>query len=294
MHLKENERELLQSLFTLMPKEDINNILENLFKQMVNVDLSTWNVFSLQMSLNIITQIIESDSKKSESSLFLSQLCRIVLNRANDDDFYVGMVKIPILEFYDFILKQKKSRIPKQNLLYCLQVCKVVKFKETSNNLQLFLKNFDAVWNIIYNLLIHHAEIVLSSTHSFVQIIIILLRSFIVTGSKDLVSAQDKEVQLQIIQYAQNIDRLFTVMARHKTSFAKLVPNLIAEYVNCVQNVTLDLKIKEHLISGINRLFSFCSEDSLEAVRVNINHSCRDIFTNIEKNYKQFKYCGDV
>ncbi|GBN96839.1 hypothetical protein AVEN_64761-1 [Araneus ventricosus] len=229
------------------------------------------------MNLNIIKQLVESDSRKPESSLptttlvnILSQLCRISSNRSSDTDFHIHMIKIPILQFFNFLLKLKKGCIPRQHLIHSLEVCKVSKFQKASNNLSLFLKEFDAVFDVCYGL------------------------SLIPAGSQDNIATQEKAVHLQIIQAAQNMDRLFTVMSRHKTNFAKLVPNLIAEYVDCVQHITLEANVKEHLLSGMYRLLDLCSEDALKSVSVNINHSCRDIFSNVMKNYKQLKYRGDV
>ncbi|GFT62769.1 urb2 domain-containing protein, partial [Nephila pilipes] len=186
------------------------------------------------------------------------------------------------------------SCIPTQNLMHCLQICDAVKLQKTINNLPLFLKYFDAVWNVIHNLLIFQPKVALDSSHSFLHIVKILLKSLIPVGSQNLVSAQDANIQLQIIQAAKNINRLMTRMAQHENKFAKLVPSLIAEYVSCVQHVTLESNVKDHLISGINRILDLCSDNSLKSLSVNINPSCRDIYANIVKNYKQFKYHGDV
>lgn len=298
---KEEEVNLLQSLFALMPQQNINAIVETLFQKMENVDLAVIDVFSFQMNLNIIQQIIVSNSMKpkstSSSTIFINlfpQLCLIALNKANDSDFNISMIKIPILQFINFILRQEKCVILRKELVHCLQICDAVILLKTMNNLPLFLKHFTAVWNVVYNLLIYHSEIALSSKHSFVYTVIILLKSFMPVCSQDMVSAQDASIQLQILKAAQNIEGLMTMMVKHKESFAKLVPNLVAEYVNCIQHITLETKAKDHLISGINQLLSICSEESIKCVAVNINDSCRDIFTNIVKNYKQFRYKGDV
>ncbi|KAF8791953.1 Unhealthy ribosome biogenesis protein 2 like protein [Argiope bruennichi] len=299
--LQNNEIKLLNSLFTLMSKEDTDKILEELLKQMENIDLVFLNAFTLQMNLNIIKQIIDSDSKRPESSLpttilvnILSQLCRISLNKSSDTDFHIHMIKIPILQFINFLLKLKKSCIPRQHLVQSLSACRVSKFPKDSNSFSLFLNEFDAVFDVCYSLLVYHSEVVFNATFSFLQTVILLLRSLIAAGSQDHIAKQEKTVHLQIFQAAQNMDRLFTVMSRHKTNFAKLASYLIAEYVDCVQHITLDGNVKDHLLSGMYRLLDLCSEDTLKSVSVNINHSCRDIFINVMKNYKQLKYRGDV
>ncbi|XP_055939950.1 uncharacterized protein LOC129969411 [Argiope bruennichi] len=299
--LQNNEIKLLNSLFTLMSKEDTDKILEELLKQMENIDLVFLNAFTLQMNLNIIKQIIDSDSKRPESSLpttilvnILSQLCRISLNKSSDTDFHIHMIKIPILQFINFLLKLKKSCIPRQHLVQSLSACRVSKFPKDSNSFSLFLNEFDAVFDVCYSLLVYHSEVVFNATFSFLQTVILLLRSLIAAGSQDHIAKQEKTVHLQIIQAAQNMDRLFTVMSRHKTNFAKLASYLIAEYVDCVQHITLDGNVKDHLLLGMYRLLDLCSEDTLKSVSVNINHSCRDIFINVMKNYKQLKYRGDV
>ncbi|GFQ96152.1 unhealthy ribosome biogenesis protein 2-like protein, partial [Trichonephila clavata] len=299
--LKKEEIDLLQSLFALMPQQKINGIVKTLIQEMENSDLVVINVFAFQMNLSIIQQIIDSDSKKPESSLstpilinLLSQLCVIALNQASDSDFNISMITIPILQFIGFLLKLKKCCIPRHNFVHCLQICDAAKLLKATHNVPLYLKYFDAMGNIVYNLLINHSKIVFSSRDSFLYIVIILLKSLMTIGSQDLVSAQDTNVQLQIFQAAESITRLIGLMVKHKESFAELVPNLIAEYVNCVQNITLEPNVKGHLISGVNQLLSICKERSRAVIALNINHSCRDVFSNIVKNYNQLKYRGDV
>ncbi|GFW49325.1 unhealthy ribosome biogenesis protein 2-like protein [Trichonephila clavipes] len=298
--LKKDEIDLLQSLFTLMPQQNINAIVETLIQQMENADLVVIDVFTFQMNLSIIQQIIDSDSKKSESSLsapilinLLSQLCVIALNQASDSDFNISMISIPILQFISFLLKLRKCCIPRHNLAHCLQICDAAKLQKATHNLPFFLKYFNAVENVVFNLLINHLKIALSSRDSLLYVVIILLKSFMKVGSQDVVSAQDTNVRLQIFQAAKSITRLIGLMAKHK-GFAELVPSLIAEYVNCVQNITLEQNVKDNLISGINQLLSLCNERSRTVIALNLNHSCRDVFSSIVKNYNQLKYRGDA
>ncbi|GFS83635.1 uncharacterized protein NPIL_362101, partial [Nephila pilipes] len=113
--LKKEEIDLLQSLFPLIPQQNIDSIGKTLLQQMENADLAITNAFSFQMNLIIIQQIIHFISKTPEFSLsspilvhLLPHLWLIASNQATDSDFNISMIKIPILQFINFLLREKE------------------------------------------------------------------------------------------------------------------------------------------------------------------------------------------
>ncbi|KAG8179867.1 hypothetical protein JTE90_007047 [Oedothorax gibbosus] len=293
--LKEEEIELLECLFPLLSSEEVTKMFEEITEQMKNWNTVDGNAYILQLNLNIIRHIIICNSSSKEGFAFPKELLSNLLmylshcvNQADDSDLYLNTVLLPVLNFLSFLVKEEKSCLSDDQWLDCLYPCVTVNLCKLSSNLPMFIKIFDAVWSIAYNLLLHHSEFILKA------IAVFMLISLVKAGSEDAVHASTTDTQDGLLTCSQNMEKLFTVITMNKYHFAKLVPFLVADYADSVQYITLEANIKTHLISGLNRLLGLCSENSLKMVSVNINHTCREIFTNIVKDFNHSKYRGYV
>ncbi|KFM76338.1 Unhealthy ribosome biogenesis protein 2-like protein, partial [Stegodyphus mimosarum] len=296
-HLNESEKKVLKSLSTILTQEELNVIFQELMNEMDNYEIALLDVLYLQLKLEIVKSLIEVDYSQRFSSFSGSlQKCtsflHCIVNEACDSTVCLCLVKFPVLEFLHFILKQDKVHLPRQCAIQFLHSCASIEINKQGRELKTYIRCFNSVWDIVYNLLVHYPDVVLTITADYLSFVTNLLKSLVLTGDQDNISTCSKDIQQDIHLCAQNMDRLLTVIARHKNEFCKLVPYIIADYVDSVQHVTLGSVIKSFLVSGINRLLDICNEDALKMLSVNINHSCREIFKNLVKNYKQYKYSG--
>ncbi|XP_015927309.2 unhealthy ribosome biogenesis protein 2 homolog isoform X1 [Parasteatoda tepidariorum] len=298
--LQEYEVCALQSVCSVMNGEQLNDRFINIANDIAKINIQSLDPASLQMNIEILKHLIESCTNKEEVPLSSQSLTNLlfhlhyIMNQLCQSPYLLYMVKIPVFEFLHFLVKKRSSCIPKQCLIPCLHSCLSVKLDHMGPNVLDFTKAFTAIWNIVYDILLHHPGIVLSSRAAYLSFVSMLLKSIVKSGSQDTISTCDKNSQHQLQLCAQNMDRLLTVLTRHKIELSKLVPYLVADYLDSIQDITLDSSIKVHLISGINRVLDLCTEDSLKMLSVNLNHSCRDMFSNIVKNHSQHKYHGTV
>lgn len=295
--LNEFEEESLKELSVITSQEALSEVFQRLLEIVDSFGSATKDVFALQISIVMLHSLIDVNGERCNQPL-LNNLLQKILSRLN---FIVNtviccssicqtIVLIPILDFIGFIVTGNKG-LPKHVLLQNLHCLVPVSLKVQENNYGLFVTSFNAAWKVVYNLFMHHTQVIVSLPvpAPFLHYVGKLLKSLVRAGAEVPLSKCDPNIFQQVQLCGQNMNRLLTVITRNKTDFSKLAPYLVAEYVDAIQHITLESKIKESILSGIYRLLDICSEESIKMLSVNINYVCREIYTNLVKNYRQNK-----
>ncbi|XP_054720153.1 uncharacterized protein LOC129229798 [Uloborus diversus] len=297
IYLSETEIATLKSLLASSSEKEISLLFQKINNEKEYSDIATMDIFSFQMKLQIMKHIMKCAQEKSmlvalsESIQNCLSNLQVLVSQTCDSFICKYMIAIPTLNFVSFALQMGKV-LDSHTVMQTLHFCASLKIEIQFNNYLTFIKTFNAIWDIVYGLLTQHTSHVLSSRPAFMFFVSLLLKALVSFGSQDALSLCVKSIHQQMQLCAQNIERLFTMISRNKHEFEKLVPYLIADYVDAVQHVTLEPSIKEHIILGINRLLNICSEDALKMLAVNVNFSCREVYTNLVKNFKQYRNYG--
>uniref|UniRef100_A0A914XMF2 Nucleolar 27S pre-rRNA processing Urb2/Npa2 C-terminal domain-containing protein n=2 Tax=Plectus sambesii TaxID=2011161 RepID=A0A914XMF2_9BILA len=90
------------------------------------------------------------------------------------------------------------------------------------------------------------------------------------------------------LEACQMVSRLCSLIASHKTEFAKVAPYMIAEYVTKSLERGVHPAAKSVLLTGMHRLLHICDKYGVAMLSSNLPPGPKDIFAHMFREYKKF------
>ncbi|KAK3576784.1 hypothetical protein CHS0354_014606 [Potamilus streckersoni] len=198
-------------------------------------------------------------------------------------------ISIPILQTQAKTLKLGPVLMSPWLAIMCLQSCQYMPlFGRT------YVPAFNAVYEVLNELLVHHTETVLQAIPPFISASKRLLMSLVHEANQEKINKQMSHTE-DLISCAYSIERLFTLIASHKVDFGKVSVYMIADYVTEVQQVTLLPAVKKALVPAIYQLLDICDQHAVSLLHTVLSQGVRDVFKMLYADYKKYhKYTGKI
>ncbi|XP_071958294.1 unhealthy ribosome biogenesis protein 2 homolog [Antedon mediterranea] len=191
------------------------------------------------------------------------------------------------------ILKQGKDLVAAKVAMTTLHVVHLIPLVDLPN--ECFSECFTMLFRLLNTLLLQFSKQLVPSLPSFLQCVKYLLTSVMFHGREALGKSDNKVPEKILLQCAEDLDRLLTLLTCHKEDVQKVIVVIIAEYINQLQKGTMHSAVKKSLENGVNNIVSVCDDKSLSLLGATLPDSLKEIYKNFYSDYrKHFKYTGRV
>ncbi|XP_071510987.1 unhealthy ribosome biogenesis protein 2 homolog [Diadema antillarum] len=271
-------RSTLQTLLTQLDMETESRKLESL--------LATWQLLpSATLSMESYMVVVEFAPRVLRS-------CQTILQQTVGTHSTEGALLAALLSTVAKFVAQGKDLLPVEHALPSMHQCLAVPF-DTMEAVS-FPACFTAAFQILNSLLLCYPGAVLRALPAYISCVnhILSLTSHTCTHT---ISRPQELSDEQLFSCAENMQRLYSLLASLKRDLSQYGIYLVTEYVSGLQRGTLLPLVKKPLVEGVYKIVDVCDDKTLPLLHVTLPVNLKEIFKAFYADYKKHhKYTGHV
>ncbi|XP_072177242.1 unhealthy ribosome biogenesis protein 2 homolog [Diadema setosum] len=285
---------LLLVTLNAMATDDLRSTLQTLLNQL---DMETES--QKLESLLAAWQLLPSATLSEESYMVVIefaprvlQSCQTILQQTVGKHSAEGAFLAALLSTVAKFVGQGKDLLPVEHALPSMHQCLAVPFD--TMEAVFFPACFTAAFQILNSLLLCYPGAVLKALPAYISCVNQLLSTLMDRSAQQ--SGRRRELSdEQLFLCAENMQRLYSLLASLKQDLSQYGIYLVTEYVSGLQRGTLLPLVKKPLVEGVYKIVDVCDDKTLSLFHVTLPVNLKEIFRAFYADYKKHhKYTGHV